>query len=52
MGLFDPSVRMILPAIGRAPQLDNSKARDILGIDFTAPLAAIDSAADAVLAKG
>lgn len=52
MGLFDPSVRMILPSIGRAPQLDNSKARDILGIDFTAPLAAIDSAADAVLAKG
>jgi dihydroflavonol-4-reductase len=52
MGLFDPSVRMILPAIGRAPQLDNSKARDILGIDFTAPLAAIDRAADAVLAKG
>jgi dihydroflavonol-4-reductase len=52
MGLFDPSVRMILPAIGRAPQLDNSKARHILGIDFTAPLAAIDSAADAVLAKG
>jgi hypothetical protein len=38
--------------VGRAPTFDNSKAREVLGIEFTAPLAAIDRAADAVLAKG
>jgi hypothetical protein len=52
MGLFDPSIRGILSAIGTAPTFDNTKAREVLGIEFTAPLAAIDRAADAVLAKG
>ncbi|MCU4655084.1 NAD-dependent epimerase/dehydratase family protein [Roseibacterium sp. SDUM158016] len=50
-GLFDPSVRGILPSVGTAPTFDNTKAREVLGIDFTAPLAAIDQAADAVLAR-
>jgi dihydroflavonol-4-reductase len=51
MSLFDRSIRTVLPSIGAAPQFDNSRARDILGIDFIAPLAAIESAADAVLAR-
>lgn len=52
LALFDPSIRTVLPAVGSAPHFDNSKAREGLGINFTAPLAAIDRAADAVLAKG
>jgi hypothetical protein len=35
-----------------APTFRQYRAREVLGIDFTAPLAAIDKAADAVLAKG
>jgi dihydroflavonol-4-reductase len=51
--LFDPSIRTVsCPAIGTAPTFDNTKAREVLGIEFTAPLAAIEKAADAVLAKG
>lgn len=52
LSLFDPSIRTVLPGIGSAPQFDNSQAREVLGIEFTAPLEAIEKAADAVLAKG
>jgi dihydroflavonol-4-reductase len=52
LSLFDPSIRTILPGIGAAPTFDNAKARRILGIEFTAPLASIDRAADAVHARG
>lgn len=51
LSMFDPSIRSVLPSVGRAPRFDNTRARDGLGIAFTAPLAAIDEAADAVLAK-
>lgn len=52
LSVFDAGVRTVLPAVGNAPSFDNSKARQMLGIEFTAPIAAIDRAADAVLAKG
>jgi len=52
LSLFDPSIRTVLPSIGSASQFDNSQAREVLGIEFTAPLEAIEKAADAVLAKG
>lgn len=48
---IDPSIRGVLPGIGQAPSFDNSKARQALGINFTAPLQAIEAAADAVLAR-
>ncbi|MCR9069793.1 MAG: NAD-dependent epimerase/dehydratase family protein [Rhodobacteraceae bacterium] len=51
IGLFDPTIGTVLPQVGRAPTLDNSKAREVLGISFTSPIVAIDRAADAVLAK-
>jgi dihydroflavonol-4-reductase len=51
LSLFDPSLRAVLPGIGAAPQFDNTRAREGLGIRFTAPLQAIDRAADAILAK-
>jgi dihydroflavonol-4-reductase len=52
LSVFDPSIKTVLPAVGTAPQLDNTRAREVLGITFTAPLQAIDRAADAVLARG
>jgi dihydroflavonol-4-reductase len=52
LSLFDPSIRTVLPGIGDTPQFDNTRAREVLGINFTAPIAAIDKAADAVLSKG
>jgi dihydroflavonol-4-reductase len=52
LALFDPAIRTVLPGVGTAPSFDNSRAREVLGIDFTAPLMAIDRAADAVLARG
>jgi dihydroflavonol-4-reductase len=52
LSLFDPSIRTVLPGLGHAPQFDNTRAREVLGIDFIAPATAIDKAADAVLAKG
>jgi len=51
LSLFDPSIKTVLPAIGRTPHFDNSRARDILGITFTAPLEAIDRAAAAVMSQ-
>lgn len=51
MGLFDASVGTVLHQVGQAPTLDNSKARTVLGIDFTPAATAIDRTADAVLAK-
>jgi dihydroflavonol-4-reductase len=49
---FDPSIRTVLPSVGTAPQFDNTRAREMLGITFTAPLEAIDRAADAILSRG
>jgi dihydroflavonol-4-reductase len=51
LSLFDPSIRTALPGVGNAPTFDNTRAREILGIVFTAPLAAIEKSADAVLAR-
>jgi dihydroflavonol-4-reductase len=42
LSLFDPSIRTVLPGIGDTPQFDNTRAREMLGIDFTAPIAAIE----------
>jgi dihydroflavonol-4-reductase len=49
LSLFDPSIRMILPALGVLPHFDNSRARAELGIEFTGWRTAVDRAADAVL---
>ncbi|WP_406648007.1 aldehyde reductase [Aliisedimentitalea scapharcae] len=34
LSLFDAEIRSILPILGTSPQVSNSKARDLLGIDF------------------
>jgi dihydroflavonol-4-reductase len=48
----DPSIRTVLPSVGTAPHFDTTRAREMLGITFTAPLEAIDRAADAILSRG
>lgn len=50
LGLFDRSVKTVLPALGAPPVFDSSRARTELGIDFTGWQVAVDRAADAVVA--
>lgn len=52
LALFDPAVRLVMPALGPAPVFDAGAARRDLGITFTDPRVALDRAAEAVLAKG
>lgn len=49
LGLFDPTVRSILPSVNRIPVYDTWRTHQGLGIDFTPPEVALDRAADAVL---
>jgi dihydroflavonol-4-reductase len=50
LGLFDRSVQTVLPALGAPPVFDGSRARKELGIEFIGWEAAVDRAADAVVA--
>ncbi len=52
LALFDPALKTVLPGVGKSPEFDTSAAKRVLGMDFAAPLDAVDRAADAVLAKG
>jgi len=49
--LFDSSVRSVLPMLGKSQRVDNSQARDLLGIDFADPELAFAEAARAILAE-
>jgi dihydroflavonol-4-reductase len=51
LALLDGEIRTVLPAVGNAPSFDNRRAREDLGIAFTAPLLAIDRAADEILSR-
>jgi hypothetical protein len=52
LSLFDASIRTVLPGVG-ARRISTIRARRrSWASSFTAPLAAIEKAADAVLAKG
>ncbi|MEJ6395658.1 NAD-dependent epimerase/dehydratase family protein [Gymnodinialimonas sp. 2305UL16-5] len=48
LGIFDPSVRTILPQLGRRPKFDAQTTERDLGISFTSVNTAIDRAAAAV----
>jgi dihydroflavonol-4-reductase len=50
LGLFDRSVKTVLPALGAPPVFDGSRARNELGIEFIGWEVAVDRAADAVVA--
>ncbi len=49
--LVDPTVRLILPTLGKRLTTDNARAREMLGIDFISPLDAAAAAA-ACLVEG
>lgn len=50
LGLFDRSVKTVLPALGAPPVFDGSRALKELGIEFIGWEVAVDRAADAVVA--
>jgi dihydroflavonol-4-reductase len=50
LGLFDRSIKTVLPALGAVPVFDNARARRDLGIAFAGWEEAVDRAADAVVA--
>jgi dihydroflavonol-4-reductase len=50
LGLFDRSVKTVLPALGAPPVFDGSRARKELGIEFIGWEVAVDRAADAIVA--
>lgn len=52
LGLFDPSVRTILPDLGRRIEFSNKAARDVLGIQFADPLDVIVRTGKALIRIG
>lgn len=52
IGLFDKSVRTIIPDLGKTKRIDNTKAKALLDIDFADPRAAIVDTANFLLDRG
>lgn len=52
LSLFDASIRTILPRLGHTDRLSNARAVRELGIQFTAPQAALLAAADWLVTRG
>lgn len=52
IGVFDPSVRMILPTLGFHRQVDSTQARNVLGIDFAPAAKALTDAGRWLEAEG
>lgn len=50
LALFDPSVRSVVPILGRREEFSNARAREVLGIDFIPGPDAALAAAESVLA--
>jgi dihydroflavonol-4-reductase len=46
LGLFDPAIASIIPALGRREELSNERARTLLGMRFSDPLKSIGEAAE------
>ena len=49
LALFDPQIKAILPAVGRAHPISNARAREVLGMRFISPEAALRASADWLL---
>jgi dihydroflavonol-4-reductase len=52
IGLFDTSVATILPELGQRAEVDNSRARQILGIDFVPARESVVASARFLLEHG
>lgn len=46
---FDPEIKAILPSLGRMDEVDNSKAKTLLGMDFTDPVESVRTSAAYVI---
>jgi dihydroflavonol-4-reductase len=52
LGLFDPALRSIIPALGRREELSNERARTLLGMRFADPRKSIGEAAEFMVENG
>jgi dihydroflavonol-4-reductase len=52
LGLFDPSVRTILPDLGRRIEFSTEAARDVLGMQFADPRDVVVRSGRALVARG
>ena len=51
-GLFDRSLRHIVPLLGRRHELDNTRARELLGMEFTPAPDSLRAAARYIMERG
>lgn len=52
LALFDPSVRAILPRLGHIDRISNARAVKEMGVEFTAPKAALMASAEWLVTHG
>lgn len=52
LALFDPQIKAILPAVGKAHPMSNARAREVLGMRFISPEGALRASADWLLTEG
>ncbi len=52
LALFDPQIRAILPKIGTLDRVSNARAVQDMGMEFTAPKAALLASADWLVKHG
>ncbi|MCX7646945.1 MAG: aldehyde reductase [Rhodobacteraceae bacterium] len=52
IGLFDPSVRPIVPLLGRDQRVSNARAREVLGLAFIPPREAVAAAGRWLVGNG
>lgn len=52
LAVLDPQIKAILPAVGKSHPMSNARARDILGLQFIPPEAALRASADWLVSNG
>lgn len=52
LSVFDPSIRAILPQLGRTTTYSSARARTEMGMNFTSPTGALAASADWLVAHG
>ena len=51
-GIFDGTIRSIVPLLGRRQELRNTRARELLGIDFIPAAESVRATADYIMQRG
>lgn len=52
LALFDPQIKAILPAVGKAHPISNARAHEVLGLRFISPEEALGASAGWLLSNG